>query len=248
MGSEFVAGSVKSAGGGGGAVGAWGGGWGGGRWGGLRRLWGTNRWKEFYGFSCDDGDGGERVSGSGGGDGGLCGADGGSVGDGEVGGAGGAGLWCRRRWRWFRRCRCGVADFRENPWYAAVQWTAGTPAEGMTCELVVVDTVEALGAIKARGLVGKVGADAVGAVGSCGGVFAEGGLWVDMRVGCEGAGGGGGVEEVWGGGACRYTRGRGGWWGWRCRTSRGGVAGGGGAAWAIARTYECAGAAVCGDA
>ena len=47
-----------------------------------------------------------------------------------------------------------VLDYRDNPWHA-VQWTAGTPKQGMRTELVVMDTVEEIAQLPADGLVGK---------------------------------------------------------------------------------------------
>lgn len=47
-----------------------------------------------------------------------------------------------------------VADYGENPWHA-VQWTAGTPRQGLRCELVVLESQEQLQRYGADGLSGK---------------------------------------------------------------------------------------------
>ncbi|MFO7899965.1 MAG: hypothetical protein R6V58_13005, partial [Planctomycetota bacterium] len=48
-----------------------------------------------------------------------------------------------------------VAAYRDNPWHV-IQWTASTPADGITGELAVVDSVDELEALSRRALLGKV--------------------------------------------------------------------------------------------
>ena len=47
-----------------------------------------------------------------------------------------------------------LLDYRDNPWHA-VQWTAATPREGVTCDLVVADDLEQLKGLGPEGLRGK---------------------------------------------------------------------------------------------
>ncbi len=47
-----------------------------------------------------------------------------------------------------------LLDYRENPWHA-VQWTAGTPREGVHSELVIMDSRAEIERLPADGLVGK---------------------------------------------------------------------------------------------
>ncbi|MSS73507.1 MAG: hypothetical protein EXS64_18760 [Candidatus Latescibacteria bacterium] len=54
-----------------------------------------------------------------------------------------------------RPVRQRILDYRENPWHV-IQWTSGTPREGMTNELVVVDTEEELQKVCPGGLRGKM--------------------------------------------------------------------------------------------
>lgn len=48
-----------------------------------------------------------------------------------------------------------VLDYRENPWHV-VQWSAATPAEGVRCRMVILDSQEAIDKVGRDGLVGKV--------------------------------------------------------------------------------------------
>jgi len=48
-----------------------------------------------------------------------------------------------------------LVDYRKNPWQV-VQWSTSTPAEGMTCQLVALDSKEAYDRIPPRGLLGKM--------------------------------------------------------------------------------------------
>jgi len=48
-----------------------------------------------------------------------------------------------------------LADYRRNPWNL-VQWSTSTPAEGMTCELVALDSKEECDRVPPRGLLGKM--------------------------------------------------------------------------------------------
>ena len=48
-----------------------------------------------------------------------------------------------------------VLDYCENPWHV-VQWTAATPAAGLRCQLVILDSREKIDRVKADGLKGKV--------------------------------------------------------------------------------------------
>ncbi|MFH1567585.1 MAG: AAC(3) family N-acetyltransferase [Gemmatimonadota bacterium] len=47
-----------------------------------------------------------------------------------------------------------VADYRDCPWHA-IQWTSGTPREGLRCELVIADDVEQLERLPRGSLRGK---------------------------------------------------------------------------------------------
>lgn len=48
-----------------------------------------------------------------------------------------------------------IVDYKHNPWHA-VRWCTSTPAEGMTNELVVIDTEEKLKQLPRNGLAGKM--------------------------------------------------------------------------------------------
>jgi len=48
-----------------------------------------------------------------------------------------------------------LLDYRQCPWHV-VQWTSGTPRGGMTCDLVIADTEEAIRRFPPDGLNGKV--------------------------------------------------------------------------------------------
>lgn len=48
-----------------------------------------------------------------------------------------------------------LLDFADNPWHV-IQWSAGTPAEGLICDIVVVDTNEELDAINSGALTGRI--------------------------------------------------------------------------------------------
>ncbi len=48
-----------------------------------------------------------------------------------------------------------LADYRRNPWQV-VQWSTSTPAEGMTCEVVALDSKEECDRVPPRGLLGKI--------------------------------------------------------------------------------------------
>ncbi len=54
-----------------------------------------------------------------------------------------------------RPVRQRILDYRENPWHA-IQWTSGTPREGMTCEMVILDTEEEIDRVRPGGLRGRV--------------------------------------------------------------------------------------------
>lgn len=47
-----------------------------------------------------------------------------------------------------------LLDYGENPWHV-VQWSAGTPEDGLSGELVILDTPEALAAMRPGGLTGR---------------------------------------------------------------------------------------------
>jgi aminopeptidase-like protein len=51
--------------------------------------------------------------------------------------------------------RCRVLDYHENPWHV-VQWTSGTPENGLVTELVIIDTLDELGSIVPGALTGKM--------------------------------------------------------------------------------------------
>jgi len=53
-----------------------------------------------------------------------------------------------------RPVRERIIDYRENPWQV-IQWSAGTPTGGMTCEVVVIDNRDQLAKAGPRSLVGK---------------------------------------------------------------------------------------------
>jgi len=48
-----------------------------------------------------------------------------------------------------------IADFKENPWHV-VQWTAATPAQGLRCELAVLEREEDLDRLGADSLAGRI--------------------------------------------------------------------------------------------
>ncbi|MHB9108160.1 MAG: AAC(3) family N-acetyltransferase [Armatimonadota bacterium] len=48
-----------------------------------------------------------------------------------------------------------IVDYVENPWQL-VQWSSSTPADGIECELVVIDSYEALDKLPPHGLQGKI--------------------------------------------------------------------------------------------
>ena len=48
-----------------------------------------------------------------------------------------------------------LLDYKQNPWHV-IQWSSGTPKEGLTCELVVIDSLEALEATPRGSLNGKI--------------------------------------------------------------------------------------------
>jgi len=48
-----------------------------------------------------------------------------------------------------------IVDYAENPWQV-VQWSAGTPADGLDCELVVIDSFDELDRLPPLGLRGKM--------------------------------------------------------------------------------------------
>ena len=48
-----------------------------------------------------------------------------------------------------------LLDYAENPW-SVIQWSGSTPQEGLTCELVIVDTIEQLDRVPRGGLSGKM--------------------------------------------------------------------------------------------
>lgn len=48
-----------------------------------------------------------------------------------------------------------VLDYKDNPWHV-IQWSSGTAKEGVTCELVVIDTVHELEARTRGSLTGKM--------------------------------------------------------------------------------------------
>lgn len=48
-----------------------------------------------------------------------------------------------------------LLDYKDNPWHV-IQWSAGTPRDGLTCELVVVDSAEELEKTPRGGLNGKI--------------------------------------------------------------------------------------------
>jgi hypothetical protein len=48
-----------------------------------------------------------------------------------------------------------LLDYSRNPWHI-VQWSGGTPAEGLTCEVVIVDSHAELDAIGPGRLTGKI--------------------------------------------------------------------------------------------
>jgi len=54
-----------------------------------------------------------------------------------------------------RPIRERLLDYRDNPWHV-VQWTAGTPKGGMTCDLVIIDSAEALDGLRPGALTGKM--------------------------------------------------------------------------------------------
>jgi len=48
-----------------------------------------------------------------------------------------------------------VLDYAQNPWHV-IQWSASTPADGMTCEMVIADTNEELDRLRSRWVRGKI--------------------------------------------------------------------------------------------
>ncbi|MBT5873306.1 MAG: M28 family peptidase [Candidatus Latescibacteria bacterium] len=48
-----------------------------------------------------------------------------------------------------------LLNFADNPWHV-IQWSAGTATQGLTCDIVVVDTNEELDAISSAALTGKI--------------------------------------------------------------------------------------------
>ncbi len=54
-----------------------------------------------------------------------------------------------------RPVRKRVLDYARNPWHV-VQWSSATPRGGITGELVIVDSKDALAKVPAGGLAGKV--------------------------------------------------------------------------------------------
>lgn len=48
-----------------------------------------------------------------------------------------------------------LVDYAENPWHL-VQWSSSTPADGVECELVVIDSYETLEKLPPHGLQGKI--------------------------------------------------------------------------------------------
>lgn len=48
-----------------------------------------------------------------------------------------------------------LLDYAENPW-SVIQWSGSTPREGLTCKLVIVDTMEQLDRVPRGGLIGKI--------------------------------------------------------------------------------------------
>jgi len=48
-----------------------------------------------------------------------------------------------------------LLDYQKNPWHA-IQWTGGTSRDGVTCELVIVDTMVELDRIPRGSLTGKM--------------------------------------------------------------------------------------------
>ena len=48
-----------------------------------------------------------------------------------------------------------ICDWRQNPWHL-VQWSAATPAEGLTGELVVLDTREEMENAPAWRVAGRI--------------------------------------------------------------------------------------------
>lgn len=48
-----------------------------------------------------------------------------------------------------------LLDYKENPWHV-IQWSSGTSKEGITCELVIIDSLEELEATPRGSLTGKI--------------------------------------------------------------------------------------------